>query len=484
MKPLIRLLSDAVANQIAAGEVIQRPASVAKELLENALDAGSTDIKLAFKDAGSTLIHVIDNGHGMHQVDARLCIARHATSKIRAAQDLLALRTMGFRGEALASIAAIAQLVLTTRTASQPLGTCLTIEDSRIITQKAISTSVGTQISVKNIFWNVPVRRTFLKTPAVESKHILEEFYHIALSHPHIALSLYQDDKELYKLPAAKLHQRIVHLFGKSYQEQLIPCNAHTEHLQIKGYIGSPAQAKKTRGGQFFFVNKRYIKSSYLHHALKRTFQHLIPADTFPFYVLFIDLPADQVDVNIHPAKTEVRFQDAPLVYNVLAAAIKKGLAGHHSTPSLDFDHNVNQVRWAPTAPLASRIAQQRYTQFSHTLPTRQAVAAAQPIASAPTLVSEANQVPSLSLPSKHQRPLDTLGSKVQIHERYLICQVRSGMLLIDQQAARQRILYEKNLQRLAHASGTSQQLLFATLAKLHTDDLMLLQESKPILAS
>ena len=306
MPDYIQLLPDAIANQIAAGEVVQRPASALKELLENAVDAGATQIQVVVKDAGKQLIQVIDNGKGMSPTDARMSFERHATSKIRTAQDLFAIRTFGFRGEAMASIAAVAQVELKTRTQDAEVGSLIHIEGSEVKKQEPVAGPVGTSVAMKNLFFNVPARRNFLKSNPVEMRHIVDEFQRVALSYPEIAFSLYQQDLETYNLLPGKLSQRIVGLFGKGIQNQLVPCEEETPHLSIKGYVGKPEYAKKTRGEQFFFVNNRYIKSSYLHHAVHTAFEGLIQADQHPFYVLFLDIDPATIDINVHPTKTEI----------------------------------------------------------------------------------------------------------------------------------------------------------------------------------
>ncbi|MEL6358958.1 MAG: DNA mismatch repair endonuclease MutL, partial [Bacteroidota bacterium] len=310
MSAIIQMLPNNIANQIAAGEVVQRPASVVKELVENAIDAGSSTIKVVIKDAGKTLIQVIDNGSGMSEVDARMSFEKHATSKIRKTEDLFNIQTMGFRGEALASIAAVAQLEMETCPDSETLGTRIVIEGAEFKSQTSVAASRGTKISVKNLFFNVPARRNFLKSNPVETKHIIDELQRAALARPDIAFSFYQNEQEVYQLPITKLSHRIVHLFGDTYKQQLIPCQEETPSLKLRGYVGKPAQAKKTRGEQFFFVNQRFIKSPYLNHAVTNAFEGLLSQGTFPFYVLFIEIDPQRIDVNVHPTKTEIKFED------------------------------------------------------------------------------------------------------------------------------------------------------------------------------
>ncbi|OJW67036.1 MAG: DNA mismatch repair protein MutL [Candidatus Amoebophilus sp. 36-38] len=513
---IIRLLPDALANQIAAGEVIQRPASVVKELVENAVDAHSTHIKVVIKDAGKTLIQVIDDGTGMSEVDARMSLEKHATSKISQADDLFNIRTMGFRGEALPSIAAIAQVEIETRLKEAELGTRLVIEGSKIKFQEPVATSQGTTISVKNLFFNVPARRNFLKTAPIETKHIIEEFQHIALARPDIAFSLYQNDQETYHLPITKLAHRIVHLFGEAYKKQLIPCQENTDIVQIHGYIGNPSYAKKTRGEQFFFVNNRYIKNAYLHHAIKTEFEELIPKDSFPFYVLFIDIAPERIDVNVHPTKTEIKFDDERTVYSILQATVRQALAQHIS-PVLDFEQNinfdplglqeatktknsttstdkaytslkkfdtpsVNQKEWEE---LFKRINEHSPSNSTYTQLDPQLIDLADkpPLITASitpsTIIQEAIQTPSVLEQEKSENIV-----KMQLHKTYILASVKSGLLLIDQHAAHERILYEKYLQNIKNNTGISQQLLFPHQIELNPADFALIHSYESALTA
>ncbi len=491
MPHLIRLLPDALANQIAAGEVVQRPASVVKELLENAIDAGSTEIKVVIRDAGKTLIQVIDNGVGMSEVDARMSFEKHATSKIRTAEDLFNIQTMGFRGEALASIAAVAQLEMETCLKNNALGARIIIEGSQVKTQTPVAAPQGTKISVKNLFFNVPARRNFLKSNPVETKHIIDEFQRAALVKPEIAFSFYQNNLETYQLPATKLSHRIIHLFGDTYKKQLVPCQEETDVLKIKGYIGKPEHAKKTRGEQFFFVNQRFIKSAYLHHAVKNSFEGLLPQNVFPFYVLFIDIAPARIDVNVHPTKTEIKFDDERMVYAILTAAIKQALAMHHITPSIDFEQNINFNPFAATssttATSANRYTEKNYTQFKNSgIPQQgggkeweklfQNLDKHHTEATTIFQVSGSASAP----PAAEVTPLDhsTEGTiKIQLHGRYILTQLKSGILLIDQRAAHERILYEQYLQPLLNNQHRSvQQLLFPVHIPLNPADLALAQ--------
>jgi DNA mismatch repair protein MutL len=342
MRDIIHLLPDSIANQIAAGEVVQRPGSVVKELIENSIDAGAENIHVIIREAGRTLVQVIDDGIGMSVTDARMCFERHATSKITRADDLFRIRTMGFRGEALASIAAVAQVELKTKRKEDELGTRICIEGSRFIKQEPEACRTGTSVEVKNLFYNIPARRNFLKSNSVEMRHVIDEFQRTALSHPDIGFRLHQNDMEVYNLPAGKLVKRIINLFGRNYQEQLVVCKEDTPHLKIMGYAGKPGFAKKTRGEQFLFVNERYIRSNYLVHAIQSAYENLIPQDYFPFFVIFLEIDPKHIDVNVHPTKTEIKFVDERTIYGLIRATVKQALGQHNITPSLDFSYNIN----------------------------------------------------------------------------------------------------------------------------------------------
>ncbi|HEY0433790.1 MAG TPA: DNA mismatch repair endonuclease MutL, partial [Chitinophagaceae bacterium] len=334
----IFLLPDNIANQIAAGEVIQRPASAVKELLENAVDAGATEIRLVIHDAGKALVQVIDNGSGMSETDARLSFERHATSKIRTIDDLFHVRTMGFRGEALASIAAVAQVELRTKREEEETGTCIEIENSVVKKQEPVALKAGTSISMKNLFFNVPARRNFLKSNAAEMRHIVDEFTRVALAFPAVSFFFTSNGQEIFHLETASLKQRILQLLGTNYASRLVSVNEETDYMNISGFVGKPETAKKTRGEQYFFVNNRFIRSAYLHHAVMNAFHDLIPADSFPMYTLFIDLDPEELDVNVHPTKQEIKFEDEKIVYAFVQAAIRHSLAQFSITPTLEFD--------------------------------------------------------------------------------------------------------------------------------------------------
>lgn len=493
MPDVIQLLPDAIANQIAAGEVVQRPASIVKELLENAVDARSKSITLIVRDAGKSLVQVIDDGCGMSPTDARMCFERHATSKISVADDLFRIKTKGFRGEAMASIAAVARVELRTKREEDDTGTLIIMEASEVGRQEAIAWQEGTSIAVKNLFYNVPARRNFLKSNPSELKHIIDEFQRVALAHPEIAFKFYQNDLEVYLLGSGKLSQRIVELFGKNYRSQLAACKEETEHLAIHGYIGKPEFAKKNRGEQFFFVNNRFIKSPYLNHAVMTAYEGLLQKDSFPFYVLFIDIAPQHVDVNVHPTKTEIKFDDERTVYGIVQAAVKQAIGTHNLMPALDFDQDVNFIglnRRESTPKSLTFISgqgaggatsrpikpdwQQAYAGFERR-EEEQAVQQRMEAQQTMTMGSAVNQ----RTPDAGQIPIDAKRTAFQIHARYIATQVRSGLMLIDQKAAHERILYERYLRNVKSGSGSCQQFLFPQHIQLNLADYALVMEMK-----
>src|SRR5476651_2423752 len=352
MADIIHLLPDAVANQIAAGEVVQRPASAVKELVENSIDAGADRIQVILKEAGKALIQVIDNGMGMSVTDARMCFERHATSKIRKADDLFAIRTMGFRGEAMASIAAIAQVELKTRRYDDELGTSILIEGSEVIKQEPCQCEAGTSISIKNLFYNTPARRNFLKGNPVETRHIIDELQRIALANPGVFFTMHHDGQEVYHLPATTLKQRVIHLLGNNYNQRLVPVEEDTTIIKLHGYVGKPEFARKTRGEQFFFVNNRFIKDAYLNHAVLTAFEELLPDESYPLYVLFIDIDPSKIDINVHPTKTEIKYQDDKAIYAIIRSAVKRALGKYNITPTLDFDQENSIGHLVTSKPL------------------------------------------------------------------------------------------------------------------------------------
>nr|WP_260215010.1 DNA mismatch repair endonuclease MutL [Candidatus Cardinium hertigii] len=488
----IRLLPDLLVNQIAAGEVVQRPASIVKELLDNAIDAASKTITIIIKDAGKQLIKVIDDGVGMSETDALMCFKKHATSKIATTADLCKIQTMGFRGEAMASIAAVAQVEMETCLHEASIGIAITIEGSKVKKQEAIAPSPGTRVSVKNLFYNVPARRNFLKSNAVEFKHILEEVQRAALARSDIGFILYHNDTEVYKLPAAKVSHRIVHLFGDSYKKQLIPCKETTDIITIEGYIGKPEQAKKTRGEQFLFVNQRFVKSPFLHHAIKNAYGKLLPADSFHVYVLYLTIDPKLIDINVHPTKTEIKFQDERTIYAILQAVVKRSLATHHVGDSLDFEQNTNFSALQFTTPVAIKThikphsfhseMERNYTQFK----TDRSVSSLIPPKNWQDLFTDS----PAATPSLLEKPVEAFhhknatGQAVQLYASYIITQIQSGALLIDQQAAHERVLYDKFRNHLQNRSGASQQLLMPEHLVLNPVDYMMVLENEAILRS
>lgn len=482
MTDIIKLLPDSVANQIAAGEVIQRPASAVKELLENAVDAGASHIDLIIKDAGKTLIQLVDNGCGMSVTDARMSFERHATSKITKADDLFSIRTKGFRGEALASIAAIAQMEMKTKRTEDEWGTQVIIEGSEVIGQEICSCSNGTVISVKNLFFNVPARRNFLKSPQVEFRHILDEFFRVSLIHPEIAFTLTHNDKELYHLYPGNLKQRLVALFGNVYNERLIQVSQKTDIVSVDGYIGKPEFSRKTRGEQYFFVNKRYIRHPYLNHAIDNAFQELLPKDSFPTYFLNISIDPSEIDVNIHPTKTEVNFRDTKLVYAILHGAVRKSIGQHNLTPRIDFDSDqdtgidfgeisrANRPVSIPgisidkdynpfTRPQSPKSNQGDQWRVFYTENNKQQVEG------------------EAETPSPQQEIAQGTGRFLQVNQSHILTRVRSGLMVIDQHLAHARILYEKFLMQLSKSQPASQQELFPQNIRLNPSDADLLKE-------
>jgi DNA mismatch repair protein MutL len=483
MPDIIQLLPDSIANQIAAGEVVQRPASAVKELIENAIDAGATSIKLIIKDAGKTLIQVIDDGTGMSETDARMSLERHATSKIRKAEDLFTIRTMGFRGEALASIAAVAQVEIKTRQADQELGTLLTIEASEVKRQEPVACEKGTSISVKNLFYNIPARRNFLKSNPVELKHIIDEFQRIALAHAEVSLTFVQGDEIIFDLPVVKngnISQRIVNLFGKSYQEQLASCKEETEYVKVTGYIGKPEFARKTRGEQFLFVNNRFIRSNYLNHAVVSAFEGLMPENSFPFYVVFIDIDPKHIDVNVHPTKTEIKFDDERAVYAVVRSAVRQSLGAHNLAPSIDFTDDINIV--AKLSNASSETAREIYYeerfQSSITKSNQQnweklfeGESTSRLFNQDATPVSQQDFLPGTEPVEVDEKILS------QLHKKYILRQVKSGLMIIDQQRAHERILFEKFVEEIKYRSAPTQQSLFPKTITFPAADFTLILE-------
>lgn len=485
MPDIIQLLPDSIANQIAAGEVVQRPSSAVKELMENSLDAGATLIKLVIKDAGKTLLQIIDNGKGMSETDARMSLERHATSKIRKAEDLFTLRTMGFRGEALAAISAVSQMEMKTRLASDELGTLLVVEGSDVKRQEPVVCEKGTSIAVKNLFFNIPARRNFLKSNASEYQHIVDEFHRLALANPEIGFQLIETDSVEYDLTPGKLSQRIVGIFGRQYQEQLAPCQEETAVVRISGYLGKPHFARRKRGEQFLFVNKRFIRNNYLNHAVMSAYEGLLPENTFPFYVLFIDIDPKHIDVNVHPTKTEIKFDDERAIYAVVMAAARQAIGSHNLTPAIDFNSDVNIISKLSNASAQSKEVyfEERFSSGLNrsNLDHWQKIFEGEPIHRLPQPAPEPQPEPEVRTlrfesavnhsETQEEQPC------FQLHNRYVVKQVRSGMMIVDQQAAHERILFEKFQGQMRHKSGQSQQSLFPQTITLSAADFALVLE-------
>ncbi|HLO73605.1 MAG TPA: DNA mismatch repair endonuclease MutL [Flavobacterium sp.] len=500
---IIQLLPDHVANQIAAGEVVQRPASVVKELLENAVDAKASDIKLIVKEAGKTLVQVIDNGLGMNTTDARLCFERHATSKIRQAEDLFDLHTKGFRGEALASIAAIAHVEMKTKQDQEELGNLIIIEGSKLIKQDIAVLPKGTSFAVKNLFFNIPARRNFLKSETVEFRHVMDEFQRVAMAHPSISFTLIHNGSELYNLPSSNYRQRIVNIFGGKTNEKLVPVSEETELINITGFVGKPEFAKKSRGEQFFFVNDRYIKSAYLHHAIMSAYDGLLKEGNQPSYFLYLQVPPHTIDINIHPTKTEIKFDDEQSLYAILRSAVKHSLGQFNVAPVLDFERDANldtpyqykdKVADFPTIqvdsgfnPFATDKPSKALSSFgSYKKETNTANWESLYVG----LKQDTEEIDSLSFESEEvigklfeEEALETnANTTYQIHKKYIVSAIKSGMLVIDQGRAHQRVLYEQFLTNITVQKAASQQLLFPLELYFSTDEMQLVQELQPTL--
>ncbi|MBL4905548.1 MAG: DNA mismatch repair endonuclease MutL [Flavobacteriaceae bacterium] len=486
MSDIIQLLPDHVANQIAAGEVVQRPASVVKELLENAIDAGATSIKLLVKDAGKTLIQVIDNGKGMSTTDARLSFERHATSKIKSAQDLFNISTKGFRGEALASIAAIAHVELKTKQENEELGTQIKIEGSTVISQEVVSTSKGTSIAVKNLFYNIPARRNFLKSDAIETRHIIDEFQRVALAHPSIAFLLHHNNNEVYHLKENNLRKRIVAVFGAKMNEKLVPINEQTDLISIQGFTAKPEFAKKKRGEQFFFVNDRFIKSSYLNHAVVNAFEGLLESGSHPTYFLYLTVPPASIDINIHPTKTEIKFENEKALYAILRATVKHSLGQYNVAPVLDFNRDASldtpyQFKAKPSnGHLPKIIVDPNFNPFKREGQNFQKDSSNWESLYTSVSTTEDAQQDEL-FDNQHE---SQTRKTFQIQKKYLLCTIKSGMVLISQSLAHQRILYEEFLKNSTVNEAPSQQLLFPVSISFSPTDIEMISEMKADLES
>lgn len=468
MSDIIQLLPDHVANQIAAGEVVQRPASVVKELLENAIDAGATNIKLLLKDAGKTLIQVIDDGKGMSVTDARMCFERHATSKIKKAEDLFNLGTKGFRGEALASIAAIAHVELKTKEEHQELGTCIKIEGSKVISQDVINTAKGTSIAVKNLFYNIPARRNFLKSDTVETRHIIDEFLRVVLAHPNIAFLLHHNNNEVYHLKSTNLRKRIVAVFGAKMNEKLVPIDEQTDILNITGFVAKPEFSKRKRGEQFFFVNDRFIKSSYLNHAVVNAFDGLLEQGTHPSYFLYLKVPNHTIDINIHPTKTEIKFDNEKALYAMLRATVKHSLGQYSIAPVLDFerdatlDTSYHQTKNTSSTSVPKVLVDPDFNPFKEVkqseirFPFKREQKNEQWESLYTSVLTSDDKQEELFTENE-----DKVQKTFQIQRKYVMSLIKSGVVLIHQSLAHQRILYEEFLESITVKEANSQQLLF-----------------------
>ncbi len=508
MSDIIQLLPDHVANQIAAGEVVQRPASVVKELLENAIDAGASSITLLLKDAGKTLIQVIDNGKGMSTTDARLCFERHATSKIKDAKDLFNLNTKGFRGEALASIAAIAHVELKTKQDNEEVGTAIKIEGSEVISQEVVSTAKGTSLAVKNLFYNIPARRNFLKSDTVETRHIIDEFQRVAMAHPNIAFQLHHNRNEVYHLKESNLRKRIVAIFGNKMNEKLVPLDEQTDIMKIRGFVAKPSYAKKKRGEQFFFVNDRFIKSSYLNHAVNNAFDGLLENGYHPTYFIYFDVPPNTIDINIHPTKTEVKFDNEKALYAILRATVKHSLGQYSVAPVLDFNRDATldtpyQFKDKPAVSTPKITVDPDFNPFKN-----DTVSAAPP---KKTSTQSTPSSPSFNTSYKSDYKKDTgsweslyvntydsvsqeklfeseketeTGKTFQIQKKYILSTIKSGVVLIHQSLAHQRVLYEEFLTNITVKDANSQQLLFPINISFSSSDIEMIFSIKSDLES
>ncbi len=500
MSSIIQLLPDHVANQIAAGEVVQRPASVVKELLENAVDAKATDIKLIIKDAGKSLVQVIDNGVGMSVTDSRLCFERHATSKIRHAEDLFSLHTKGFRGEALASIAAIAHVEMKTKQDQEELGTHIIIEGSKLISQEPAVLPKGTSFAVKNLFFNIPARRNFLKSETVEQRHIVDEFQRVAMAHPNIHFAMYHNGSEMFNLPISNFRQRIVNIFSGKTNEKLVPVNEETEIVILDGFIGKPEFSKKNRGEQFFFVNNRFIKSGYLHHAVMSAYEGLLKDGAQPSYFLCLDVPPHTIDINIHPTKTEIKFDDEHALYAILRSAIKHSLGQFNVAPVLDFDRDPNldtpyqyQNKEAEYPTIA---VNSDFNPFS-TEPSRGSFSSSSQYRKQELKPNWESLYVGLKQAGQELAEItfenDAVTSSLfeeadidqevkrtyQIHRKYIVSPIKSGMVIINQKRAHERVLYEEFLTNMTVKQASSQQLLFPLELYFSSSEIHLITELK-----
>ena len=504
MSDVIRLLPDSVANQIAAGEVIQRPASVIKELVENAVDAGAKHIEVQVVDAGKTSIQVIDDGKGMSETDARLAFERHATSKIREASDLFALHTMGFRGEALASIAAVAQVELRTRLEGEELGTSLCISGSKVETQETISCPQGCNFNVKNLFFNVPARRKFLKSNQTELNNILTEFERIALVNPEISFSLNHNGTEMMNLPAIQLKQRIMGIFGKKINQELLPLEVDTTMVRVSGFVGRPDSSRKKGARQFFFVNGRYMRHPYFHKAVMDAYERLIPTGEQVSYFIYFDIDPSHIDVNIHPTKTEIKFENEQAIWQILTAVIKETLGKFNAVPSIDFDaegmpdipafesspysmvqapkldYDPNYNPFNTSSGSSGSYTRQKVDGWEELYggyePSMQAVAYPDESVFVEEGLGEPEMAPSLYASTEMQQAVESSSLHYQYKGRYILTSVKSGLMIIDQQRAHIRVLFDRYLTQIENRKGASQGMLFPDIVQFAVSEIPVLE--------
>lgn len=486
MSDVIQLLPDHVANQIAAGEVVQRPASVVKELLENSIDAGATKIHLVVKDAGKQLIQVIDNGKGMSVTDARMAFERHATSKIRTTEDIFHIMTKGFRGEALASIAAVAQVEMKTKQADDEVGTIIHIQGGKIKSQESGVTPNGTIFSVKNLFYNVPARRNFLKSNNVEFRHIIDEFQRVALAHENISFQLTHNDSDVFQLVETNLTQRVLHIFGKKLEGQLVPVNEETDVVKISGLVGKPEVAKKSRGEQFFFVNNRFIKSGYLHKGVQQAFENLITNGMHPSYFIFLEIDPEKIDINIHPTKTEIKFEDEAAIYAQLRAAIKHTLGQYQVTPTLDFDRpewDVPILDKKKEVKLPDVKVDRNYNPFKTNNGGGSAFST--PIFNQPKKEKtfsyyEIEQEIEPKQEKIVESEINFNREVIQWQNSFLITEYQSDLIIIDQHRAHQTVLFHKFIKK-TRGNSLSQQLLFPVEIHVDSKEILILKETEQL---
>ena len=499
MSDVIRLLPDSVANQIAAGEVIQRPASIVKELVENAIDAEASNIYVLVTDAGKTCIQVIDDGKGMSETDARLSFERHATSKIREASDLFALRTMGFRGEALASIAAVAQVELKTRPASEEVGTKIVIAGSKFESQEVVSCPKGSNFSVKNLFFNIPARRKFLKANSTELSNILAEFERIALVNPDVSLSLYSNDAEVFNLPASSLRQRILSVFGKKLNQQLLTVDVDTTMIKVSGFVAKPETSRKKGMHQYFFVNGRYMRHPYFHKAVMDAYEQLIPAGDQITYFLYFEVDPANIDVNIHPTKTEIKFENEQAIWQILAAAVKESLGKFSAVPSIDFD--TADMPDIPAFEQAAPVESPKVHYNSDYNPFKSSASYSRPSVNWENLYSGLQKADTHVEPdttdhfsdfvrtesaetgsvfssafNNTDHAVEKANQHLQIKGRYILTSVKSGLMIIDQHRAHVRILFDRYITQITNRQGEGQRVLFPEIIQLPASEVVVLE--------